>query len=367
MTRNILYITYLLLFLSSLQPLSLFATEGKMAVIVSKSPSLEENEKHTLQNIIADVFSSQGYVNIDSKTYNKMLEDEITNALLLGNEAKINAIQQKYQVDVIADVTVNIESISAIAGYTMASASVSISCQRQDTAILFDQKVSQPQNGYYGMPEWIGTTRESARKTALIAAVSDIFHQIGITSVQMPLPPALKFELLPTNKPANTYFDNANNTINEKEAREFISSSSHGKWERYNITANQLDKNGRILTVGITRQDIDLQRRRRLDTSSFAIFDHYKKRLLREFELPARVAGIRRPKSKNIVDFSYAPGGRFLAIVSDHPVVWLYDILNGTILTQKPLDIAPRSIQFSPDGQYLQIQGARKTSYFQIK
>ena len=347
---------------------NLFAgTQTTLAVLITSSPTLSDNEKKTLQNIISAGFAdTKKYQIVDADTLNQMLEDEVTEALLLGNESKLDKIQKKYQVDVLVNISSKIDSISAIAGYCMASATVTISCRRKDSSDLFDIKTSEPQNGYYGMPEWIGTTNEAARKIAMHAAVADIFQQADIYTVQLPFPARIDIQASAVKLPKHRVVFFKKYSMTKQEANHLTQLAKDTMGRRSKIMCSVLDSGKRIGAVGITKIDIDLQRHRRLDTAEFQVFDYRKRRNIRTFELPREIEGIRRLKSRNIVDFAFAPTGRFLALVSKHPALWIYDNLSGTMLCSQKIAKEPYSVSFSTDGKLVQVGTGTGEVYYKI-
>jgi len=341
--------------------------KNSLAVIVVKSPSLLESEQVSLANTIGKGFADTGrYRIIDPDTVNRMLEDEVAEALLLGNESKLDEIQAKYQVDILVNVSAQVESSSSVGAYSMASSTVTVACRRKDSEELFDQKTSEPQNGYYGMPEWMGTTAEAARRVAIMASVADIFNQVDFATVEMPLPVKPEIMLqLEKEAPAGVNFLEQY-VLETPEAEKLVKLATDTIGSLNRVTAKVLDKGKRIAAVGVLNQDIDLQRRRRLDTAEFQIFDFRKQRRVTSFQLPREIEGIRRPKSREIVDFAFAPSGRFVIIASQHPVLWVYDVLGGAMLTRKVLKARPSAVRLSDDGRYVRITSGRKEMYYKI-
>ncbi len=140
---------------------------------------------------------------------------------------------------------------------------------------------------------------------------------------------------------------------------------------RQKIVATQLDKGKRLIAVGLLKVDLDIQSGRRMDTSEFRIFDYRKKRNIREVILPREFAGIRRPSSRKIAGFAFAPGGRFVAVITKHPVLMIYDILDGSIIYQIKLDSTPTNVAFSKNGKYIKINSSgffsSDVNYYEIK
>jgi len=340
-----------------------------MAVIIIKSPTLSVNEQTTIQNVISNGFAdTEKYQIVDADTLNKMLEDEVAEALLLGNESKLDEIQKKYQVDVLVNVSSKVESMQAIGGYSMASATVTMASRKNNSEMLFNQKTSEPQNGYYGMPEWIGTTAEACRKVALQAAVADVFQELNIETVNMPFPLSVQIKASESNLPsgASTIHFLDKHHVNSSEAAQLAQLVKNTMGNRSKISSSILDAGKRIAAIGIKKIDIDLQRHRRMDTAEFQIFDYRKRRKIRSFELPRDIKGIRRPRSREIVDFAFAPSGRFIVIVSKHPVIWFYDILNGSLLYEEKIKKNPKGVYFSKDGLYVKITGPKGDYYYHI-
>ena len=353
--------------LCHLAPAGAAGAKTSLAVIVVKSPSLSESEQVSLANIIGKGFADTGrYRVVDPDTVNRMLEDEVAEALLLGNENKLDEIQRKYQVDILVNVSAQLEASSSVGAYAMASSSVTIACRRKSSEELFDQKTSEPQNGYYGMPEWLGSTAEAARQVALLAAVADIFRQIEFDTVAMPLPikPAIVLQLEKVAPAESRFLERQELTAAEAEQLVQLAADSIGSKNR--ITARALDQGKRIAAVGILNQDLDLQRHRRLDTAEFQVFDFRKQRRITAFQLPREIEGVRRPRSREIVDFAFAPSGRFMVIASKHPVLWVYDVLSGAMLTSKVLEATPTAVSLSENGRYIQVSSGRRQSVYQI-
>jgi len=338
---------------------------SSVAVIVVKSPTLTESEQVSMANIISKGFADTGrYRIVDPETLNKMLADEVAEALLLGNEGKLDEIQKKYQVDVLVNVSAQVENTNTVGAYVMASSSVTIACRRKNSEELFDHKTSEPQNGFYGMPEWLGNTAESARRVALQASVADVFKQIEFDTVPMPLPIKPGVKLVPENNlPSGVEFS-PRYEMSATETSQLVKLATDTIGSKNKITASVLDKGKRIAAVGLLNIDIDLQRGRRIDTAEFQIYDAMKKRQVTSFKLPQEIEGIRRPSARDIVDFAFAPSGRFVVVASKHPVLWLFDVLSGTMLANVVLGGAPDKVNLSSDGRYVQVSsGAKKYSY----
>ncbi len=357
----------LLLSIALLPQLATATERQSLAVLLSKSPTLTPQEKISLQNVIANGFEETGkYRIVDPEVINNMLEDEVMEALLLGNEDKLDAIQKKYRVDVLTNISAKVEHTVAIGGYSMASASVTIACRRNDDATLFDQQASEPQNGYHGMPEWLGSTSEAARKVALHAAVASVFTETGMETVDFPFPERLKLRLEETSAPSPplNYLPKYQMTGDEVRKLTQLAAPTIGK--RDNLTCSVMDSGKRMAAVGITGIDIDVQRGRRMDTARFEVFDMRKKRSIRKMDLPRRVDGIRRPRSRDIVDIAFAPTGRFLAIVSAHPALWLYDNLSGDLLIQTKISALPKNISIAESGDTLKILSKDGILFYKI-
>jgi hypothetical protein len=216
------------------------------------------------------------------------------------------------------------------------------------------------------MPEWLGSTAEAARQVALLAAVADIFRQIEFDTVAMPLPikPAIVLQLEKVAPAESRFLERQELTAAEAEQLVQLAADSIGSKNR--ITARALDQGKRIAAVGILNQDLDLQRHRRLDTAEFQVFDFRKQRRITAFQLPREIEGVRRPRSREIVDFAFAPSGRFMVIASKHPVLWVYDVLSGAMLTSKVLEATPTAVSLSENGRYIQVSSGRRQSVYQI-
>lgn len=341
--------------------------KSSVAVIVVKSPTLTESEQVSMANIISKGFADTGrYRIVDPATLDKMLEDEVAEALLLGNESKLDEIQKKYQVDVLVNVSAQVENSKSVGAYVMASSSVTIACRRKNTEELFDHKTSEPQNGFYGMPEWLGNTAEAARRVAIQASVADVFKQIDFDTVAMPLPFKPTVTLLPENNlPAGVEFS-PRYEMSSAETSQLVKLATDTIGSRNRITTSVLDKGKRIAAVGLLNIDIDLQRGRRLDTAEFQIYDYMKKRQVTSFKLPREIDGIRRPSSREIVDFAFAPTGRFVIVASKHPVVWIFDVLSGTMMANLVLEDTPDAVSLSVDGRYVRVNSGQKKLYFRV-
>lgn len=341
--------------------------KSNVAVIVVKSPTLSESEQVSMANIISKGFADTGrYKIVDPATLDKMLEDEVASALLMGNESKLDEIQKKYQVDVLVNVSAQVENSNSVGAYVMASSSVTIACRRKNTEELFDHKASEPQNGFYGMPEWLGNTAEAARRVAIQAAVADVFKQIEFDTVPMPLPFKPSVTLVPENDlPAGVEFM-PRYDMSSTETSQLVKLAADTIGSRNKITSNVLDRGKRIAAVGLLNIDIDLQRGRRIDTAEFQVFDFLKKRQVTSFKLPQEIDGIRRPSSREIVDFAFAPSGRFLVVASKHPVIWVYDVLTGTMMANLVLADTPDSVSLSVDGRHVQVNSGKKKLYFRV-
>ncbi|MCK4838414.1 MAG: hypothetical protein KAS94_06390, partial [Desulfobulbaceae bacterium] len=136
----------LLLVLAAALP-ALAEGQRSLAVFVVKSPTLHENEQVSLNNIIAKGFADTGkYRIVDPETLDRMLEDKVMEALLLGNEDRLDEIQAKYRVDVLVDVSARVESSGGLGTYSLASSTVTIACRSNESGELFDQRTSEPQN-----------------------------------------------------------------------------------------------------------------------------------------------------------------------------------------------------------------------------
>lgn len=235
--------------------------KSSVAVIVVKSPTLTESEQVSMANIISKGFADTGrYRIVDPDTLNKMLEDEVTEALLLGNESKLDEIQKKYQVDILVNVSAQVENANSVGAYVMASSTVTIACRRKNSEELFDNKTSEPQNGFYGMPEWLGNTAEAARRVAIQASVADVFKQIDFDTVAMPLPFKPEIKLLPENNlPAGVEFS-PRYEMSSVETSQLVKLATDTIGSRNRITTSVLDKGKRIAAVGLLNIDIDLQR-----------------------------------------------------------------------------------------------------------
>ncbi len=356
----------LLLVLAAALP-ALAEGQRSLAVFVVKSPTLHENEQVSLNNIIAKGFADTGkYRIVDPETLDRMLEDKVMEALLLGNEDRLDEIQAKYRVDVLVDVSARVESSGGLGTYSLASSTVTIACRSNESGELFDQRTSEPQNGFYGMPEWLGATAEAARKVAILAAVADIFQEIEAGLVMMPLPEKASVQLLElgSEAPAAVFMEQKKMSSDEAARLADIASNSIGKKSK--ITCKVLDKGMRIGAVGILKTDIDLQRRRRLDTAEFQVFDFRKGRRVTSFQLARDVPGVRRPKSREIVDIAFAPSGRFLVGVSRHPAIWVYDILSGEMLALQKISRKPASVELSSDGRFVRVNSGRNSRYYEI-
>lgn len=361
--KSIYSIIYIFLFAFPLQASQL----PSLAVVVTKSPGLSPQEISVLHNIVAEGFEkTDAYRIVDAQTIDKMLEDEVTEALLLGNEEKLDEIQMKYRVDVLVSLAAEVESIDSLGGYSLASASVTIGCRRNDSAMLFDLQTSEPQNGYHGMPEWLGATREAARNVALRAAIASAFSSTGLETVEFPFPQKFRLSMEQMSSPAHpiSFFPSSN--MSQQEAGKLAKLTEPSIGRRDKVTCSVLDGGKRIGAVAVTGIDIDLQRNRRIDTAGFEVFDLLKKRSIRKVELPRVVEGIRRPRSRDIVDIAFAPTGRFVSLISKHPAVWLYDNFSGELLAAAKLPNVPKKVFISDDGKVLKIFTGRKDLFFQI-
>ncbi len=339
-----------------------------IAVVIQKSRKLSEFHKESLKNMVSNAFVKSGnYKSVDAETMDKLLQDEVDIALIRGDEDKLEEIQKKYKIDVLINVDAKIESQKNIGQYFTASSTVTISCRRGIDK--FNESTSEPQTGFGGMPEWIARTKESAEQMAMRAALSTVFSDIGVAELKLPMPERIKIDLLLlSSQPKDTF---STLTTGNNVGAEMITNLKKTLGSKQKIVVSQLDKGKRLIAVGLLKVDLDIQRGRRTDTSEFRIFDYRKKRNIREVILPRDFAGIRRPSSRKIVGFSFAPGGRFVAVITKHPVLMVYDILDGSIIYQKKLDVNPNKIIFSDNGKYLKINSSSffssSTQYYEIK
>ncbi len=363
-----LILLFMGIFLLGGPTVSASTVKSTLAVVISKSPTLTESEKVTLGNLIGKGFADSGkYQIVDPDVVNKMLEDEVVEALLLGKEDKLNEIQEKYQVDVLINASAMVESIKAIGGYSMASSTATINSRLKNSEVLFNQKTSEPQNGFLGIPEWLGVTEEGARKVSLLAALADIFQQLDLNTIQMPLPISMKIKIDEVGRPGSPVSAQSKYEMTKTDAERTAQLAEDKLGSKSKITCSVLDSDKRIAVAGVLKIDIDLQRHRRLDIAEFQVFDFRKGRLMRSFELPRKVKGIRRPRSREITDIAIVPTGRFLALVSKHPAIWIYDILNGTLLYSGKTEKGMERIEFSQDGTYLITHKGKSTSFYRIQ
>lgn len=286
---------------------------------------------------------------------------------LLGKEETLDSIQKRYSVDVLVNLSSEVESQIAIGGYSLASASVTMSCRAVESAHFFEQQVSEAQNGFGGMPEWLGATREAARKVALQAAIASVFLGMDLKSVTYPVPVKPMFELLQTNKPMDQVVFLKKHLFNDKEAAKLTGLAQPTIGRREKITCSVLDADRRLAAVGITGIDIDLQRNRRTDAARFSVFDMQKSRNIRSMDLPGSVKGIRRPKSRDISDFTFLPTGRFLILSSKHPVLWLYDNFSGNLLAHIKLPNVPKEVHVSENGSVVKVDCDQGQFFYNIE
>ena len=344
-----------------------------IGVVITQSPELTSDEKAFLKNEVINVLSKNGKYNIiDIDISNKVLEDKILAALTDNNFQFIANILQKPRFDYLININASVECVYALGGFFLASAKVSMSWKNQAKNNIFRIVSSEPQNGYYGMPEWIGTTADGARQIALKAALIDCFRKEGIDSNIQLLP--IPMEII-VHKDNSIYGKNVDFVHKIGIKRHEILKEIRKVLERYfsqsrnfKITTVIMDKSRRIVLVGSTEIDIDIQRRLRTDTAKVVIIDWPRRRVIKEMVLPRKIKGIRRPRSRDIISCAFAPSYRFIGCVSKHPALFIYDILGGAFLNITKLNISPLDIDISADGNYLRVQNTmNKYDYYKIK
>ena len=335
----------------------------------AQKEKLTTDEGHMVEVLVASgLGNTRKFVHMDARTLDKMRKDEIFQAMIRGDETKIPEIEKKYRVDVVVSTSGSAEACAGIGGYYLANSKIVMACLRTDEGILFDEAASESQTGFYGMPEWVGLTETAARENALKAAVASVFDEAGLPNV-VPYPPQLriKLDVAECGRPEGAEFFPAH-ALSGKEAKALALDMVHTMGKRDKVSCAVLDTGKRMAAIGILSVDIDLQRGRRLDTSELQIFDYRKRRHIKTFELPRDVKGVRSPKSRKIVNCAFAPSGRFLAIVSEHPVFWIYDVWSGQMLVTQHLGrkAKPVATQFSRDCKYVLIETGRGERYLRL-
>ncbi len=336
----------------------------KAAVLVKDEEPLQASDVLLLKVLTEKCLQKSGKFQIlDSKSLDLMMREQIVKALIEGREADIGLLVDKYRVDVVVCLGGSVEVRQTLGGYFLGTATTWLRFLRQNTHAVTLQAASDPQGAGYSVPAWIGETELAARQMALTAAVVDVLRQAGLQGLEMPVPDRVRIKLQPSNLPPETVSFLKKGVLSVEQAEQLAAVSPDTIGRRTKLTCIRADLEHRIGAVGVNVIDIDLQRGSRQDNASVRFFDIAQRREIRQWLLPLDVQGIRRPKHRHVVDCCLGPTGRFVALISAHPALWIYDLWSGQVLANQALITGtPREVALSDSGDYVRVVSTKGDS-----